>query len=104
MKQGKRSSIIKERLNLLNDIGFTWNVYGEDSDIWMINYQELKRFKDEEGHCLVPFKFERNPTIGVWVITQRQHYKYMKQGKDSIMTEQREQLLNEIGFVWNAKK
>mmetsp|Transcript_34724 Transcript_34724/g.42461 ORF Transcript_34724/g.42461 Transcript_34724/m.42461 type:complete len:333 (-) Transcript_34724:94-1092(-) len=104
MKLGKPSLMTNERVKLLDSIGFTWNVYGEESETWMTKYEELKQFKEKEGHCVVPATFDKNPALGVWVVTQRQHYKYMKQGKSSIMTEQRVQLLNDINFVWNVRK
>ena len=88
---------------MLDDIGFTWNVYGDDSDTWMKNYQALKQFKDEEGHCLVPSKFERSPTLGIWVITQRQQklntrmtFEYLKMSDSQYGTEQHSKLTRHI--------
>eukprot|EP00586_Coscinodiscus_wailesii_P020059 CAMPEP_0172490720 /NCGR_PEP_ID=MMETSP1066-20121228/21250_1 /TAXON_ID=671091 /ORGANISM="Coscinodiscus wailesii, Strain CCMP2513" /LENGTH=145 /DNA_ID=CAMNT_0013259333 /DNA_START=590 /DNA_END=1027 /DNA_ORIENTATION=+ len=103
MKQGKSSTMTAKRAMLLDDVGFTWNMYGDNSQIWMNNYNELKRFKDQEGHCIIPVKFDKNPILGTWVATQRQHYKFMIQGKASIMTKDRAQLLNDIDFVWNPR-
>jgi len=103
MKIGKSSTLTAKRTRLLEDIGFTWNVYGNNSQMWMDHYIELKRFKDQVGRCIVPVKFEKNPSLGTWVATQHKHYKYMVQCKPSIMTKERVQLLNDIGFVWEAR-
>jgi len=103
MQQGKPSQMKQERVDLLNKIGFTWNVIGADGDKWMEKYEALKEFQSQEGHCRVPTKFKDDPSLGLWVVTQRQNYKFMKEGKPTMMTERRAQLLQDIGFTWNVK-
>ena len=65
-------------------------------------YEELRQYKDSEGHCNVPQGFSDNISLVVWVNHQRTQYKYMRQGKPSSITEQRIQALYDIGFSWNV--
>eukprot|EP00586_Coscinodiscus_wailesii_P015376 CAMPEP_0172518640 /NCGR_PEP_ID=MMETSP1066-20121228/290939_1 /TAXON_ID=671091 /ORGANISM="Coscinodiscus wailesii, Strain CCMP2513" /LENGTH=493 /DNA_ID=CAMNT_0013301067 /DNA_START=65 /DNA_END=1546 /DNA_ORIENTATION=- len=102
MKAGKRSSMTLERVQMLEDVGFTWTVTGENSATWLIRYEQLKDFKLQAGHCRVPNTYRPNPQLGLWVMNQRQHYKFMKTGKPSIMTPSRIELLEKIGFTWSA--
>jgi hypothetical protein len=66
-------------------------------------YNTLKQYEKENGHCLVPQNFEKNPKLGRFVKAQRRHYKLMTMRKKSSMTDERVRLLNQIGFAWNAK-
>ena len=50
-----RLKISKERAAKLDSIGFTWKT---KSDVrWEIMFDELKKFKEREGHCNVPFSY-----------------------------------------------
>lgn len=69
---------------------------------WYKKYEELKQFRSSEGHCNVPQCYSENKSLGHWVKTQRQQYKFMKQGKASIMSDPRIRALEEIGFKWSA--
>ena len=66
---------------------------------WNDRLFELKDFKEENGHCLVPQRYQQ---LGKWVHNQRQQYSLFKKGEDSAMTQERIAKLNEIGFVWDA--
>lgn len=63
-------------------------------------YQEMLLFKEKNGHTLVPNRHQR---LGSWVSTQRRHYKVMKSGKKTPLSQTRIQKLEQIGFVWSAK-
>mmetsp|Transcript_14478 Transcript_14478/g.18921 ORF Transcript_14478/g.18921 Transcript_14478/m.18921 type:complete len:182 (-) Transcript_14478:113-658(-) len=69
---------------------------------WPIRFLELKAFREEHGHTLVPYKYPKNKPLGRWVIVQRYMYNELQKGNKSTMTEERIQQLNSIGFVWNA--
>ncbi len=47
--KGKYSHMTDERMAMLNDIGFVWEVNN-----WMEKFLELKQFHSETGHFLVP--------------------------------------------------
>lgn len=50
---------------------------------------ELEHYKHETGHCLVPKRYESNPTLGNWVNKQRQNYKKFVRGEKSSMNQVR---------------
>jgi len=79
----------KNRVDLLNEIGFEWNV----RDDWMQLYQHLVEYKKNNGTARVPQRYKNNPQLGRWVEYQRTNCK----DKDRV------DLLNDIGFDWNVK-
>jgi hypothetical protein len=96
---GKRSSIIPERVKLLDEIGFVWNA---QEAAWERQLTDLKEFREEEGHCLVPVGHSKFPKLGSWVKEQRRHYVLMKQGKQCNMSDERASKLDSVGFRWNT--
>ncbi|GFH61788.1 hypothetical protein CTEN210_18264 [Chaetoceros tenuissimus] len=85
----KQLKLSEERINMLNDIGFTWT----DSfhSIWLDKFEELKMYKSKHGHCNVK-RSDPNQPLANWVKTQR--------CRD--ISEERKNMLNEIGFIWAA--
>ena len=68
-------------------------------------YEELLRFKEEHGHCLVPHMYKENISLSRWVKRQRYQYKLMVAGNsESTMTKERIAMLEAIGFVWDSHK
>ena len=99
MKEGKRSSMTRERVEILHRVGFVWSKHLSQPP-WDGKYRELLKYKEEHGDCLVPTKYAENPSLGRWVSTQRAQYKLLQEGNKSSMTELRLRRLEEIGFVW----
>merc|ERR1719491_2418857 len=92
-ERGQRLKISKERASELESIGFTW-VTNPDA-VWEIMFEELKIFKDREGHCNVPQRYSDNPKLGIWVSNQRaQRLK---------ISNERASKLDSIGFTWGAE-
>ncbi|EJK48752.1 hypothetical protein THAOC_32421 [Thalassiosira oceanica] len=60
-------------------------------EAWMAFFDELTKYKGENGDCNIP---RRQGPLGEWVSTQRKDY---KEGK---MSQERVDLLEGIGFVW----
>ncbi|CAJ1967332.1 unnamed protein product [Cylindrotheca closterium] len=69
---------------------------------WVEQFDELLKFKEERGHCLVPHTFEENPTLSRWVKRQRYQYKLKQEFKPSTMTDARIVKLEKVGFVWDS--
>ena len=69
---------------------------------WGERYKELIRFKEENGHCVVPLCYPINTTLSHWVKRQRCQYKLKHAGKRSTLTDDRETLLEELGFTWDS--
>eukprot|EP00956_Cyclotella_meneghiniana_P034392 scaffold104364_cov36-Cyclotella_meneghiniana.AAC.2 len=63
---------------------------------WNARYNELVRYHSIHGSCFVPK--DCNNTLYYWIDTQRQRFREQKLPSDRI------QLLNSIGFSWNAKE
>ena len=87
---------------------------------WEESYENLKSYRDINSHCNVP---QSEKPLGTWVNTQRvEHDRYLQReeilkgrggfSKDSrdttdvmpktSMTPERKQLLDALGFVWDA--
>mmetsp|Transcript_23139 Transcript_23139/g.64340 ORF Transcript_23139/g.64340 Transcript_23139/m.64340 type:complete len:540 (-) Transcript_23139:115-1734(-) len=101
MKDGKKSNITQHRIDLLDELGFAWNA---QEAAWDRHYADMKKFKAENGHCLVPETHKQFPKLYVWIKEQRRHYSLWKQGKPAHMTEKRHQLLEQIGFCWDHRE
>jgi hypothetical protein len=67
---------------------------------WGKKFDELRHYRDCTGNCCVPESYEPNQPLAKWVKRQRYQYKLMRDGKPSVMTEERAKALKEIGFVW----
>jgi len=93
------SNMAKDRIQLLNKVGFEWNV--RHCQPWGKQFEELVSFVQAFGHARVPTRFPQNISLGIWVATQRRHYKkFLKNDSSSFMTADRIQLLNKVGFEW----
>ena len=102
MKEGKKSHMTQERIDLLDSIGFVWAM-GRDQEwelLWLERFEELRKYKETHGDCQVQ---RYHPTLGGWVNKQRHNYRIMKGGKkSSFMLQERIDLLDSIGFVWTV--
>ena len=97
----KSTLLTDEREKKLNEIGFIWSLRGRTD--WQDRFDELLKFRHENGHCIVPQFYSQNKCLGKWVSKQREQYKLYLNGKASHMTQERIDKLNNIGFVWVAK-
>merc|ERR1719401_282134 len=61
---------------------------------WEARLRELKEFKEEHGHCNVPYKHSGG--LGEWVNNQR---RAGKKGRPCL-NDHRTQKLEELGFQW----
>jgi hypothetical protein len=69
---------------------------------WGQRYQDLIEFRKEYGHCVVPSYLPKNMPLALWIKRQRSQFKLKKEGKHSNMTDEREQILSSLGFVWDS--
>lgn len=72
-------------------------------DQWQSKFQELMKYKEEHGDCLVPHRYSENTSLGRWVKRQRYQYKLWQEGIPSTMTCERAQALASIGFIWDSQ-
>ena len=71
---------------------------------WMQRLNELRQYKEQFGDCLVPRNYEAAPGLGSWIHNQRTQYKLFKAGIHSRITPERVELLESVGFVWDARE
>jgi hypothetical protein len=63
---------------------------------WNKMYKLLHEYQSENGDCLVPQRYKRDPKLGLWVMDQRR--KYPK------LSDERRRRLDDIGFVLNVRE
>eukprot|EP00339_Tiarina_fusa_P001835 CAMPEP_0117069468 /NCGR_PEP_ID=MMETSP0472-20121206/48733_1 /TAXON_ID=693140 ORGANISM="Tiarina fusus, Strain LIS" /NCGR_SAMPLE_ID=MMETSP0472 /ASSEMBLY_ACC=CAM_ASM_000603 /LENGTH=307 /DNA_ID=CAMNT_0004792037 /DNA_START=76 /DNA_END=999 /DNA_ORIENTATION=- len=73
-------------------------------DQWYEKYQELCAFHARYGHCLVPNKTPEGnyQSLSQWVKRQRHQHKLKRLGRHSTLTEDREDALRKLDFVWDS--
>jgi hypothetical protein len=92
-----------EHIRALDGIGFDWGLSKtEVSSTWSQRFEQLREFKLQLGHCLVPQRYAANPILGNWVSYQRHTYKLHQGGKPSPMAEECIKALNGVGFDWSG--
>ena len=69
---------------------------------WNERYEELVQYREKYGHCLVPHGWNENKPLAQWVKRQRYQYKLRIAGRHTTLTDERCQMLVDLGFVWNA--
>lgn len=71
---------------------------------WYQNFEKLVEFRNRHQHCLVPILYPEDPSLARWVKKQRLNRQQMIHGKKTTLDHDRIKMLNEIGFVWEAKE
>ena len=88
-----KDTLAPKRKATLDELGFMWSRL---EWLWEKGFAALKAFKAREGHCVVPAAYLKGKyKLGLWVVTQRR--------KKDIMSKERRQRLNKIGFVWQIR-
>ena len=90
-----------DRIAVLDTIEFPWNIRGDS--FWQKHYDALCGYKREHGDVKVPRLYNKNLKLGEWVSDQRRQWKFKCDGKPSMMTDERKQKLDELGFVWKVR-
>jgi hypothetical protein len=55
----RQGQLDEDRIRLLDDLGFVWNVYKQS---WDEKFNRLQAYKQEFGDCNVPLRWSRDPT------------------------------------------
>lgn len=76
-KSAPANRILDHRQQLINEIGiaFAQKIF------------ELEDFQRKNGHCLVPKRYQSNPSLGNWVNKQRQNYRRHLMGESTALNE-----------------
>eukprot|EP00978_Attheya_sp_CCMP212_P025625 scaffold82791_cov49-Attheya_sp.AAC.2 len=67
---------------------------------WDESFKELVDFKKFNGHTNVPAQFGQ---LGKWVSNQRRQYRFITEGKDSLLTIDKHKQLERIGFAFKFR-
>jgi hypothetical protein len=89
----ENNKLLEERLDKLDSINFVWKV---DDTKWQKTFQRLVAYKGIHKNTMVPTQYDEDPSLGLWVSNQRQHFK-----KNELSKERLDQL-HSIGFVWRV--
>eukprot|EP00978_Attheya_sp_CCMP212_P029096 scaffold102216_cov59-Attheya_sp.AAC.1 len=100
-RQENHTHLNQERIDALNNVGFEWQIDKKTIRGWDDRFNELVVFKEDHGHTNVP---QKAGPLGRWVSTQRRHYRFLQEGEDSQLTQERMDRLNELEFEWSLKK
>jgi hypothetical protein len=100
-QDSKRSTITDERVRALDEVGFVWDSH---KAVWSERLEELKEFKKRHKHCNVPSRYKPNHQLAIWVKRQRRQWKNKFDRLPNCMTDDRQKVLEAIGFVWDMKK
>ena len=91
-------SLRKERVSLLDSIGFEWvgdrRCQNGDQTTWMETYQRLVAYKKQHRNTHVPLLYKEDPQLGIWAATQR------KSNNSNTLLHDRRSLLDSIDFNW----
>jgi len=92
--QYARSKISRERIALLEKIGFDWDL---GKATWDERFADLCAFKERFRHTRVKAKWSENPFLGAWVVEQRYNRRKGKLRDDYF------ERLNSVGFEWDGR-
>ena len=89
MRSG-RENLDSERISRLEAIGFVWNPLDKQ---WEEMFAKLEEYSQKNGDCLVPRGYQKDPSLGIWVKTQRM--------RREVLDPARRERLDSIEFVWD---
>jgi len=98
--KGEKSSMTAERVEVLEELGFSWVVNpaharkSKNKKLWREKFEGLKRYQKEHGNCRVDSSSE----LGSWVTTQRKEYRKHCRGEKSALCIEQIELLESVGF------
>lgn len=92
--QRRRTFLTQKREDMLNRLDFEW---GRD-EMWLIGYNELKKFKEKFGNFEIPtnYKSEDGFNLQLWAQTQRR--RYIEYGGRRPLSDEEIKMLKDLGF------
>ncbi len=99
-KRKKEGELPREWEERLNEIGFLWDM---SFPIWYCQYRKAKEYYEENGTLTISSKYkeQHGEQLSVWLLRQRRLY---REKRFDLLTEERIQLLDEIGFQWQIQR
>eukprot|EP00978_Attheya_sp_CCMP212_P009770 scaffold23264_cov24-Attheya_sp.AAC.1 len=100
LQEGKHSQLTKDKRKKLERTGFEFNYGATKFSSWDQRFQELVDYKKINGHTTVP---TRSGQLGTWIRNQRAQYSLFQEGKDSLLTIDKCEKLESIGFEFKCR-
>lgn len=93
----KKGILSEEKKLLLEKIGIIWSVADYE---WAKMYNLAEHYYRDNGELLIPYiyKTKDNVSLGAWIGLQRKKY------RDKKLSNEKIDLLNKIGMVWDLKR
>jgi hypothetical protein len=110
-RKGFEDKLAPEKRRRLEEIGIDFSVYKAylkqkeksiDMARWNKQFTKLKEFRRIHGHCMVPKRYEDDPSMGAWLSNQRQRYR-KRQQQELSLDDHWIQRLEELGIAWSCK-
>jgi hypothetical protein len=104
-----------DRKELLDELGFAWkrraasssgSYKKETDDTCHKQNEKMVKFKQKNGHCIVPKRYQEDVSLGAWVSDQRNNHtntsilQDRKELPDDL--QDRKELPDELGFTWKV--
>uniref|UniRef100_A0A7S4MDK8 Helicase-associated domain-containing protein n=1 Tax=Odontella aurita TaxID=265563 RepID=A0A7S4MDK8_9STRA len=99
MREKKPTQLTEGRVASLEGLGFEWETLDK---AWERRLAELASYREQHGHCDVPYVYDENRQLGHWVRNQRTQFSLRRAGKRHRLTEYRLNKLENLGFSWCA--
>ena len=99
VRRKQPSQLTLQQMVRLTEIGFVFTNRPQGFTHFEERIRACEKFKREHGHLLIPVS---HPELGRWVDYVRLHYKNKYNGDKHSLTDDREQLLTSMGFVWQV--
>jgi hypothetical protein len=87
-----------ESIGLVDDIT-TGYAKGDVKQNWYGMYNQLLEFKQKHGHVKVPYQYDENKKLGMWVMTNRRNYREYKRTNGQKGDPEQMKHLESIGLV-----
>jgi superfamily II DNA or RNA helicase len=87
--KGKLSQV---RITTLKNLSFEWDPIADE---WDRNFEKLRTFKSENGHCRVPDRYKIDRPLSRWVAIQR------RSRTKGLLSSERLAKLQAISFEWD---
>ena len=95
--KGEQSDYLTvDRLRKLATIGFSFEARKADHGPWEGRFEQLRAYREEHG-CDPPTSHKE---LGNWINSMRKYYNHKQDGKKHHLTDEREEKLRSIGFVF----
>jgi hypothetical protein len=93
----QQGMLSQDRWRRLKALGLDWKTGSSLHPRWERSFLSLREFRRRFGHSNVPAEWAENVNLGRWVVKMR------GLNRAGRLSDEKVRLLNELGFVWDAK-